>query len=587
MHPLDRFVETGSQSIRGNTLVRDRVTGAICVKKVLDFYDPYVYGYLIDHHDPHIPQMYDFWEEEDKLVIIEAYIKGRTLEEYLTQEGPDRDEKMRITGEILDGIEFLHNAPVPIIHRDLKTDNIMIDSAGNVKIIDYDAAKTYKPGESKDTVLIGTMGSAAPEQYGFAQSDPRTDIFAIGVMLRRIFNTDTSVEKVVFKATRMDPDQRYQNINELRKALFSSGKKTGIVWKRAVIAATGIAAVLLVFWGIRMTNKVSNIRAEGHVIYGADGETVATGTEAAEDAAETAAAGIPAAVPAPKDLGETVPEDVPEDVPVDVPEDIPEDVPEDPSADPGAPDKKHHGNKKDHEESPASRRAAAGTNAAARTTAAPRTAVSHATARPTNIPTSKPTATAPSTNKPTSEIAPPTNKPTSKPTPKPAMESKFTFDQIVAEVKGTNEASSYTYSRKYLINDIISRIPVSEDDCSRAVDKCKIDFCDQAMRAHSKWRSSNDPSTPNEVIKYMKGRLFTNSETEYSFGSGANYNYWLGKATDKLEKLIKNVTYAKLSGYSGALKDQGYTTKLINAAMKEKKSDFDKLIGEGKITDDT
>ena len=584
MYPWDRFVETGSLSSKGNTLVRDRVTGVLCVKKVLDFYDPYVYGYLIDNHDPHIPQMYDFWEEEDKLVVVESYIKGRTLDEYLAQEGLDRDGKMRIMGEILDGIEFLHNAPVPIIHRDLKAENIMIDNAGNVKIIDYDAAKTFKPGESKDTVLIGTMGSAAPEQYGFAQSDPRTDIFAIGVLLRHIFNTDTSVEKVVIKATRMDPDQRYQNINEMRKALFGTGKKAGVAWSIPVFAACSIAAVLLIFWGLRMTDKADRRSAEDHVIYGADGIAVAPATDAPETSDPTTA--VPqtaaAAVPVPVAAYQTIADDAPADIPEDIPEEIPEDTQGDDINEPEVPGKKR--GEKDHAEhgdhpvrsaasatDKANKTGAAGkTRVAARTSAAPRSAVAHATQKPTASP----------------PTYPPTNPPTLSPTRVPAIPTNPTYD-LVAEVKGLNEAHMYTDSRKSLVKDITSRLKYTEEECYKAVDKCNIDFYDQAFNAHAYLLSKKEYSAPNEVINRLKDKYFTNSQIEYSFNTGNNYNAWVAKGKEKLGKLIKNVTYAKLSGYSDALKDQGYTTKLINAVMKEKKSDFDKLIDAGKIVDDT
>ena len=66
--------------------------------------------------------------------------------------------------EICDGLLFLHAAEPPIIHRDIKAENILIDRTGCVKIIDYDAAKMYHKGKNRDTVLIGTEGSAAPEQ---------------------------------------------------------------------------------------------------------------------------------------------------------------------------------------------------------------------------------------------------------------------------------------------------------------------------------------------------------------------------------------------------------------------------------------
>ncbi len=254
----DRFILMDEQDIEGLTLVKDKVSGVLCVRKELDYYDMSVFSYLKENHDPHIPQIYDYREQDGRLIVIESYIKGRTLGEYLEQESPDRNEKLRIIREVLDGIEFLHNAPVPIIHRDIKTDNIIIDEQGNVRVIDYDAAKTFKPGESKDTTLIGTVGSAAPEQFGFAQSDPRTDIYALGVLIRGVFDSDDSFGKVVTKATRMDPDQRFQTIDELRRALFAAASKDKKSRRPVIMIASFIAAAALIAGSLIIVRYINN-----------------------------------------------------------------------------------------------------------------------------------------------------------------------------------------------------------------------------------------------------------------------------------------------------------------------------------------
>ena len=75
-------------------------------------------------------------------------------------------ERVDILAQICDGLEFLHSANPSIIHRDIKASNIMVTDDFVVKIIDYDAAKIYVTGQTKDTMMIGTQGLAAPEQYG-------------------------------------------------------------------------------------------------------------------------------------------------------------------------------------------------------------------------------------------------------------------------------------------------------------------------------------------------------------------------------------------------------------------------------------
>ena len=127
---------------------------------------------------------------------------------------------------MLDGLGFLHDAPKPIIHRDLKPSNIIVTENGEVKILDYDAAKIYKPDNTGDTTFLGTDGIAAPEQYGFMQSDPRSDIYAVGKMLEKAFPNNRRILDVAAKASSFDPANRYNSVKELSDVLAKRlGKK--------------------------------------------------------------------------------------------------------------------------------------------------------------------------------------------------------------------------------------------------------------------------------------------------------------------------------------------------------------------------
>jgi serine/threonine protein kinase len=103
----------------------------------------------------------------------------------------------------------------------------MVTDDGGVIIIDYDAARSPAPGETRDTVLMGTPGSAAPEQYGFGPSDCRTDIYALGVLLRDMFPDDSKIQKIAAQATRIDPTDRYYDVDELRRQLRYAGGTAG------------------------------------------------------------------------------------------------------------------------------------------------------------------------------------------------------------------------------------------------------------------------------------------------------------------------------------------------------------------------
>lgn len=206
-------------------LVLNEITNEVCLLKLLKNYDINVYKKLKGITSIHIPKIYEILEDNDELMVIEEYINGDTLEDRLLKNALDNSQKQKILLELCDSLELLHKAPYPIIHRDLKTTNIMLTKEGVIKLIDYDAAKIYHDGNSKDTVLLGTPSVAAPEQYGFAQSDVRTDVFAMGKLIDKFFPNDRKYKPIIQKATRLDPQDRYQNIKELRNAL--TGNRSG------------------------------------------------------------------------------------------------------------------------------------------------------------------------------------------------------------------------------------------------------------------------------------------------------------------------------------------------------------------------
>lgn len=203
----------------GRSIVLDTTTDHVYLKKELPVYNREVFAYLRKNRNPHIPEIHAFWEENGRLTVIEEFIQGKTLSSFLEKETPDKKEIQRILSELCDALEFLHKADPPIIHRDLKLSNVMLSDDGTIKLIDYDAAKLFHPEESQDTVLMGTKGSAAPEQYGFGQSDVRTDVYGLGMLIRKIAPDNPRLQKVADIATQIDPNNRYQSIDEVRRAI--------------------------------------------------------------------------------------------------------------------------------------------------------------------------------------------------------------------------------------------------------------------------------------------------------------------------------------------------------------------------------
>lgn len=201
------------------TLVIHEISQQVGLKKVLTTYQLPVFQYLKDHRNPHVVQVYDYEERGGTLTVIEEYLSGRTLEEYCRSFRPGEEEILSLLEQLCDGLVYLQSAQPPIIHRDIKASNLMVTSDHILKIIDFDAAKPHRDSEARDTILIGTEGYAAPEQYGFGSSDCRTDIYAAGILMRNLLPPGTAADPVIRKATQIDPDRRYANAAELKQAI--------------------------------------------------------------------------------------------------------------------------------------------------------------------------------------------------------------------------------------------------------------------------------------------------------------------------------------------------------------------------------
>ena len=217
MTELEALVEEALyQTVRTIDDKKSIVLDTLYFKKILSVYNISVFSWLRENKNPKIPQIKSFRQDGDQLIVIEEFIQGKTLDEKL-EEGISFSEKKRILMDICEGLTFLHGAKPPIIHRDLKASNIMLTEDGNVKIIDYDAAKIYV----KD----------APEQYGFAQSDARTDIYALGQLIRKMIPESPEAMVIAERATQMEPGKRYSSAAALQKEigrLKEPGRKKGI-----------------------------------------------------------------------------------------------------------------------------------------------------------------------------------------------------------------------------------------------------------------------------------------------------------------------------------------------------------------------
>lgn len=245
----------------------------------------------VDH--PVLPRIVDIIDKEGTVYVVMDYIQGLALDRILKEEGAQPQENViEWAKQLASALDYLHSLNPPIIYRDMKPSNIMLQPDGRVKLIDFGTAKEYKVENIADTTALGTRGYAAPEQFGDEQghgiykTDARTDIYCLGATIYHIVTgknpceppyemrpirewnpaLSSGLEKIILKCIQPNPEDRYQNCSELLYALehyneLDSGhrkKQAGklMLWSGAVAAmAVSIGISVLGYQGIQDTRK--------------------------------------------------------------------------------------------------------------------------------------------------------------------------------------------------------------------------------------------------------------------------------------------------------------------------------------------
>ncbi|MBQ6967833.1 MAG: serine/threonine protein kinase [Lachnospiraceae bacterium] len=213
-------------------LVQHQESKKIYVRKELEVYSLDIYKYLYENPLPGIPQIAALYEDNNTLILIEDFIQGSTLRELIDSHSLTSEQVCTYMISLCDTLNRLHSHIPPIVHRDIKPSNIIVTSFGNVILLDFNASKYYSGEEKKesDTVLLGTHGYAAPEQYGFGESSPKTDIYSIGIMLKEIAssldNYPSEFDSIIENCTKILPEERYTSISTLKYDLELIYKKT-------------------------------------------------------------------------------------------------------------------------------------------------------------------------------------------------------------------------------------------------------------------------------------------------------------------------------------------------------------------------
>ncbi|MEA4919789.1 MAG: serine/threonine-protein kinase [Clostridiaceae bacterium] len=209
-------------------LVQHIENGRIFVLKTLSVYDIRVFRYLFENPFQGIPHINELIEDNNLLYVVEEYISGISLQEKINMEGTiEEAEAVGYVKQLCRILRPLHKSNPPIVHRDIKPSNLIITMDNKLILVDFNSAKESNESQTQDTVLIGTVGYAAPEQYGFSSSKPTADIYAIGVLLNGMLTGHLPNEQIhtgklqpiIMKCLQMDPAKRYKSIDELLRAI--------------------------------------------------------------------------------------------------------------------------------------------------------------------------------------------------------------------------------------------------------------------------------------------------------------------------------------------------------------------------------
>lgn len=200
------------------SLVEHETSHTKYIQKKLNYYDKTLYQTLQKIKNPYLPKIFVIQESDNHLILIEEYIEGKTLD----QQSFSKEQVKDIMHQLCECLDALHKLNPPIIHRDIKPENIIYHN-NKVTLLDFGIARFLDSKKNKDTLILGSVGYAAPEQFGFQQSNPQTDIYALGKLMNYLLNGSLEhqnnisfdLKQVILKATQLDYKNRYNSVKEM------------------------------------------------------------------------------------------------------------------------------------------------------------------------------------------------------------------------------------------------------------------------------------------------------------------------------------------------------------------------------------
>ncbi len=208
-----------------------------------------------------LPEFADEFQNDSMICIVRGYVDGKPLSQYISENNLTNKDIIEIALQLCNILIYLHNREEPVIHRDIKPQNVIVKDNGQVALIDFDISRIYHSKAENDTQFFGTRKYAPPEQYGFSQTDCRADIYAFGVLMRFMLtgseDEDSSISvykplrRIIEKCTAFDPKKRFNNAEEVKKALLKANPTSQRIYKTFVTVCSAMAIALCVFMGIK------------------------------------------------------------------------------------------------------------------------------------------------------------------------------------------------------------------------------------------------------------------------------------------------------------------------------------------------
>lgn len=210
-------------------LAKSRFSDNLFIWKEVDIHQKELYQQLMKYSFPGCVKIFGVYPQKEKCVIIQEYIQGDTIQELIDKNGVFSErEAAAIIRDLCDILTLLHS--YNIVHKDIQSNNIMITSDGVVKLIDFGCSRYYDESKKVDTYLMGTVGYAAPEQFGLKQTDCRTDIYSLGVLFHVLLTGKLLAEggniqkrryrKIIKRCTQIDWQKRYNSCTEIKEDLM-------------------------------------------------------------------------------------------------------------------------------------------------------------------------------------------------------------------------------------------------------------------------------------------------------------------------------------------------------------------------------